>query len=171
MLCRLGFKFLRACDIRNKSNVDINCVFSADFGNYLTDSFEERCGFDVADSTADLGDNDVSILFLADTVNSFLDLICDMWDDLNSSAEIVSPALLVENSPVYLTCCNVGVHREIFIDETLIVAEVEVGLSTVIGNENFAMLIWGHCTRVEIYIRVKLLNCNAVASFFKQTAK
>ena len=94
-----------------------------------------------------------------------------MRNDLNSSTEIVASALLVENSPVYLTCCNVGVHREIFIDETLIVSKVEVGLSAVIGNENFTVLIWGHCARVEIYIRVKLLNCNAVASFFKQTAK
>lgn len=41
----------------------------------LADSFQERQAFDVADSTADFGDDDVRIVIVADAVDAVLDFI------------------------------------------------------------------------------------------------
>ena len=50
-----------------------------------------------------------------------------------------------------------------------IVAEVEVRFCTVVGDENFTMLIRAHRARVNVDIRVKLLDCNLVAAVLQQT--
>ena len=39
----------------------IDSVVSAHLGNYLPDSLEERCGLDIADGAADLGNNDIGV--------------------------------------------------------------------------------------------------------------
>jgi hypothetical protein len=45
--------------------------------------------------------------------------------------------------------------------KTLVVAEIEIGLRSVVGNENLAVLERAHSPGIDIQIRVELLQGNA----------
>ena len=83
MLSGLGFVLVRASEERNESNMNEKTVFLADLKRYLSDSLKERLTLNITDRTADLGDNYVCICLFAYSVNKFLDLVCDMRNNLN----------------------------------------------------------------------------------------
>ena len=91
-----------------------------------------------------------------------------MGHDLNGLSEIVSPALLVDHSLVD----TAGGHRVglggLDVCETLVVTEVKVGLHAIDSNIALTMLIGVEGTRVDVDIRVKLLDSNVVASCLKK---
>ena len=121
--------------------MDIDSVLSADLCAYLSDSLEEGGGLDIAHSTAYLGDNDVGVAFLAYTIYLVLDLVCDVGNYLNGAAEVISSSFLVEDSPVDLSCGYIGIDGKVLVNESFIMSKVKVGLGSVIGNENLAVLI------------------------------
>ena len=94
-----------------------------------------------------------------------------MWDDLNRATAIIAAALLIQNRPVNLSGCNIGLLRQALIDKTLIVSQIKVCLSTVVGNENFAVLYRVHGSRIDIDIGIKLLHCHAVSAHFQKTSQ
>jgi hypothetical protein len=47
-------------------------------------------------------------------------------------------------------------------------AKVEVGFSPIIGHVYFAVLVWIHRTRVDIDVRIQLLNRNGKAALSQQ---
>jgi len=57
----LGFEFLRGADPGDERHMNEDAVFATDFVTHLTDGFEERQGFDIADGAADLTDDDVDV--------------------------------------------------------------------------------------------------------------
>jgi len=63
-----------------------------------------------------------------------------MRDYLNRAAEIVTAALFLDNREVDLTGGEVALFRESGGCVALVMAQVEIGLSAVIGNKDFAML-------------------------------
>ena len=52
----------------------------------LTDCFEERLAFDIADGTADFDDGNMYLIGSEITVKTALDLVCDVRDDLYGSS-------------------------------------------------------------------------------------
>src|SRR5213592_2849172 len=46
--------------------------------------------------------------------------------------------------------------RQVLVDEALVVADVEVGLRTVLGHEHLAVLEGAHRARVDVEVRVEL---------------
>ena len=65
---------------------------------------------------------------------------------------------------------GIRVFRQVDIDKTLIVSQIQVGLGTIISNKNLAVLVRAHGTRVYIYIRVKFLNSYPIATAFQKTS-
>ena len=59
MLRRLGLELARGAQVGNQSQMDIQAVVTAELGSQLSDGFEERQAFDIADSAADLDDGDI----------------------------------------------------------------------------------------------------------------
>ena len=143
--------------------MDINGIFPAHLCAYLPDSLKEWGGLDIAHGAAYLGDNDVGVGLLAHTVHLVLYLIGDVWDHLNGAAEIVTPSFLVENGPVNLSCGNIGVDGKIFVNKSLVVTQVKVCFGAVVGNEDLAVLIGGHCSGVNVYIGVEFLKSYLVS--------
>ncbi len=47
--------------------------------------------------------------------------------------------------------------------------QIKVGLGTVLGNIDFAVLVGTHSSRVNIYVRVKFLRRNFKPAHFKQS--
>ena len=75
--------------------MDEQAVFSSDLKRNLPYRFDKRLGFDISDCSADFGNYNIGACFSSDAVDKFLDLVCDMRNDLNRRAEIFSAALLV----------------------------------------------------------------------------
>ena len=50
-------------------------------------------------------------------------------------------------------------------------SQVKVSFRTVVGYKTLAMLLRAHCARVNIDIRVELLDSNPIAAAFQQTAQ
>ena len=57
------------------------------------------------------------------------------------------------------------------VDEALVVAEVEVGLATVVGDEDLAVLEGVHGARVDVDVGVELLHRHPQAPALEQPAE
>ncbi len=60
------------------------------------------------------------------------------------------------------------VPREVLVDEALVVADVEVGLGAVLGDEDLAVLERAHRSRVDVQVRVELLRADGEAARLQQ---
>ena len=171
VLGRLGFWLVRARDEWHERHMQEQAVAPPDLGGHLTDSLQERLGFDVAGRAADLGDDNVGVGLFADRIDERFDLARDMRDDLHGLAEVLARALLVEHVPVDLAGRQVGKLVEILVDKALIMAEIQVGLGAVLGDKNLAVLKRAHRAWVHIDIGIELLGCDLQAAAFEQAAE
>jgi hypothetical protein len=124
----------------------------------LAQGFEERERLDVAHRAADLGDHDVDVLCFRDEPDALLDLVGDMRDHLHRAAEVVAAPLPPDDRVVDRAGGDVGAARGVDVGEALVVAEVEVGLRTVFGDEHLAVLERAHRARVDVDVGVELLD-------------
>ena len=60
--------------------------------------------------------------------------------------------------------------REVLVDEALVVAEVEVGLGAVIGDEDLAVLVGRHRAGVDVDVRVELEDADRDAAGLEDAA-
>ena len=97
-------------------------------------------------------------VFLPTIVDEALDLVGDVGDDLHRLAQIFALALLVQHVPVDLAGGQVGVLVQVLVDEALVVAQIQVGLGAVVGDEDLAVLVGAHGAGVDVDIRVQLLG-------------
>ena len=134
----------------------------------LPNRFEEREDLDVADRAAHLGDDDVDIVG-CETADAALDLVGDVRDHLHRSAEVVASALGGEHCLVDRTRRGVRVAGERLVDEPLVVTEVEVGLSPIVGDEHLAVLERVHRAGVDVDVRVELLHRDPQPSGLEQS--
>ena len=72
-------------------------------------------------------------------------------------AQVVALPLLVQDVPVDLAGGQVGVLVQVLIDEALIMAQVQVGLGAVVGDEHLAVLEGAHGAGVHIDVGIQLL--------------
>ena len=63
------------------------------------------------------------------------------------------------------------VAREVLVDEALVVADVEVGLGAVLGDEHLAVLERAHRARVDVQVRVELLGRDGEAAGLEEAAE
>ena len=62
-------------------------------------------------------------------------------------------------------------RRQRLVDEPLVVAEVEVGLAAVVGDEHLAVLERVHRAGVDVDVRVELLHRDPQAPQLQQAAE
>ena len=122
---------------------------------HLAHRLEEGQRLDVADRAADLDDGDVDLVAGA-APHEVLDLVGDVRDHLHRLAEVVAAALLLEHALVDLARGEVVGPLHLGRDEALVVAEVEVGLGAVVGDEDLAVLERRHRARIDVEIRIEL---------------
>ena len=87
-----------------------------------------------------------------------LDLVGDVRDDLDGVAEVLAAPLLGDDPAVDLPRRHVGVAVEVDVEEALVVADVEVGLGAVVGDEHLAVLERVHRPGVDVEVGVELLH-------------
>ena len=167
----LGLVLVRAGEEGHQRHMDKYAVLPACLQRYLARGLQKGLTFNVPDGAADLGDDDVGPGLVSHAVDEILDLVGDVGDDLYRGAQILTPPLLVQHVPVDLAGGEVGEAVEVFVDEALIVAEVEIRLRAILGDEDFPVLIRAHGAGVNIDIRVKLLRRDLETPRLQESSK
>ncbi len=107
---------------------------------------------------ADLADYHVQRLLGGESGDTLLDLVGDVGNHLDSASQKETLAFLGKDTPVDLSCGVVVVARQVFVYESLVVPQVKVGLGTVLGYEHLPVLIWVHGARINVDVRIELLE-------------
>ena len=165
----LGFQLLAALEVGNQRNMNKQHVVAIIFPLELTNCLDEGLALDIADGTADLGDNDVAIL--SDAMELVLDFVGNVGNDLHRAAIISAAALAVQNGIEDLAGGHRAVARQIFVDEALIVAQIEVGFHAVLGDEHLTVLIGVHRAGIDVQVRIKLLQNDRIAARLEQSSE
>ncbi len=134
--------------------MNVDRMIARQFVLELTDRFEERQAFDVADGAADLDQHE--IIFVVAREHEFLDRVGDVRDDLDGRAEIIAAAFLGDDVLIDAPGGDVVGLGGRTPGEALVMAEIEIGLGAVIGHEHFAVLIRRHRSGIEVEIGVEL---------------
>ena len=157
-------------DERHEGHMYVEDVLWADVEAELANGFKERENFDIAHGSADFGDHDVGVV-RGQLTDSVLDLVGDVGNDLNGSPEIVASAFGCDNRRVDRARGGIGAPGEVLIGETLVVAQVQIGLTTIIGDKYFTVLEGIHGPWIDIEVGVELLHRDAQAPSLKKSAK
>ena len=164
----LGLELAGGGNIRKERDVEIADVAPAGFVAHLPDGFEEGEALDVADGSANLNDDDLGVM--GESVHAGFDLVGDVGNGLNGAAEVVAAALLGNDGAVDLAGGDVGCLAEALVEEAFVVAEVEIGLAAVVGDEDLAVLVRGHGAGVDVEVGVELLDGNYEATALEDAA-
>ena len=169
--CCVGFVFTSPAALMYGTSVRwMNTrVLAADLVTELTNRLEEREGLDVADGAADLDDDD--IVLGRHAAHRGLDLIRDVRNHLHRRAEVLAAALFRDDVLVDAAGGDVVRLRERPVDEALVVAEIEIGLGAVVGDEHFAVLERRHRARIDVDVRIELEHGHAQSALDEQPAR
>ena len=100
-----------------------------------------------------------------------LDLVGDVRDDLDGVAEVLPAPLLGDDRGVDLAGGDVGRAVQVGVEEPLVVADVEVGLGAVVGDEDLAVLERVHRAGVDVEVGVELLHRDPQTAGLEQAAE
>jgi hypothetical protein len=139
--------------------------FLAAFGADLADRLEEGQRLDVADRAADLHQADV--VTGGGIVDAALDLVGDVRDHLHGAAEVVAAALLADHVLVDPAGGDGVLAAQARAHVALVVAEVEVGFGTVVGDVHLAVLERAHRARIDVDVGVELHHRHAQTARFE----
>ena len=171
MLSGLCFQLTGCRKVRNERNMDKAALILRKLSFKLANSLKEGLGFNVADGSADFNKHDLGFDCVDGLLDAELDFVRDMRNHLHRAALVAAAAFAVENCGINLSGGGVVELCELFVNKTFVMADVKIGLCSVIGHENFAVLIGVHRSRVNIEIGVELHNRYAVAPCFQQPAQ
>ena len=170
-LGRFGLHFLGRFQVGDQRHVDEDHIFVPFLMAELPDGLQERLAFNVADGAAHFDDGDLGIFGGRIAVEAALDLVCDVGDHLDGAAAEVAAPFFLEDGPVDLSCGNVGILRQVLIDEPFVVPQVQIGLGAVVGDKDFAVLDRVHGARVDVDVGIEFLHGHGVSSGLQQTAE
>ena len=155
----------------HQHHMEEHAVLPPFFPADLAQRLQKGLALDVADGAADLGDDHIRAGVVAQAVDELLDLPGDVGDGLHRAAQILPCPLLVQHVPVDPAAGEIGQLVQVLVDEPLIVAQVQVGLHAVLGDEHLAVLIRAHGAGVHVDVGVQLLGGHLEAPLFQQPAK
>ena len=167
MLCGLGFLLATRTDERHQGDVDVTHIVTTYLVTPLANGLQERQNLDVAHGATNFGDDDIDI-FGSDALNTAFDLVSDVRNDLHRAAEIIPAAFGCQNGLINRTRRGVRRPGEVFIDEPLVVTEIQIGFTTVVGDENFAVFERVHRAWVDVDVRIQFLHGDAQTTHLEQ---
>ncbi len=174
VLCGLGLEF--ACG-RNEGHVGQmheGGVVRAQLEAELAHGFEKGERFNVAHGAADFCDGHVHGVIGAHTraaLDVFLDFVGDVRDDLDGLAQVVATAFFLQHALVDAARGEVVGFLHARFNETLVVAQVEIGFRAVVGHKDLAVLEGGHGARIHVDVRVELDEGDFEAARFENRGK
>ena len=88
--------------------MDEQRIIMADLLRYLTDRFNERLTFNIADGAADFCDDNICVGLFSNGVDKRFDFIGNMRNNLNGFAQIFPVSLFSKNVPVHFAGGEIG---------------------------------------------------------------
>src|ERR1700733_9743478 len=135
----------------------------------LADRLEKWKALDVADRSADLDQHEVNaVVALQDEV---LDRVSDVRNHLHRRAEEVAAPLLGDQLLIDAPGGDVVLPIGAAAGEALVMAEIEVGLGAVVGDEHLAVLGRAHGARIDVEIGVELAQADGIAARLQERAE
>ena len=151
-----GFQLPGAGNLDNEGHMDEHHIPQGTLRAHLADGLQEGLGLDVPHGAADLADHHVHVL-AGHGVDAFLDLACDVGNDLNRGPQVISSALPVQHGPVDLAGGDGAAAGEVLVHKPLVVAQVQIRLRAVLGDKDLPVLVRAHGAGVHIDIRIEFL--------------
>src|SRR5215469_1078829 len=108
MLRGLGLELFGGADIRKQCYVEKQHVITPDILAHLANSLQKRLSLDIANGTAHLADHNIGIAGARQSMNTLLDLVGNVGNDLNRAAQILTPSLPADNRCVDLASSHVA---------------------------------------------------------------
>ena len=171
MLGRLRLQLAGGLDERHEGHVEVEDVLRPRFPPELADRLEEGQRLDVADRAADLRDDHVGVTRRADPADPVLDLVRDMRNHLDRRAQVLALALLPDHGVPDRSGGVVCVPREVLVDEAFVVPDVEIRLGAILSHEDLTVLEGTHRPRIDVDVRIELLNLDAQAASLEESAE
>ena len=165
-----GLQLTAGAEVGHQRDVQEEGVLPADLVPDLPGRLEERQRLDVADGAADLGDHHVDVVG-GHREDAVLDLVGDVRDHLHGVAEVLAATLAGDHVGVDLPGGDVGLAAEVAVEEPLVVADVEVGLGAVLGDEHLTVLERVHRAGIDVEVGVQLLHGDPDTSGGEQCAE
>src|SRR6266446_7217848 len=148
--------------------MDVEDVLASMIPSELANRFEKRQTLDVADRATNFNDDDVGTI--GGIEDAPLDLVGDVRNYLHRSAEVVALAFLLNDGVVDLAGRAIVTARHLRRNEPLVVTEVKIGLGSIIGDEDLAVLKRTHRPGIDVDVRIHLEQRHAQAARFEQSA-
>ena len=92
-------------------------------------------------------------------------------NDLDGGAEIIAAPLLGQDFLIDAAGGDVVLPRRRAPGEALVMAEIEIGLGAVVGDEDLAVLIGRHRAGIDVEIGIELAQADLVAARLQQRAE
>ena len=155
--------------------MDQDIVVRGKFAPHLPDCFQERHALDVADRPAYLDKAHLCLravreLLFGCLLDAGLDLVGDVGDDLDGLSQEIAPAFLVDDRAVHFAGRDVMRGRELDVEETLVVTEIEIDFAPVLEDKDLAMLGRVHRPGIDIQVRVDFYGRHPVPPVFQDTS-
>ena len=126
----------------------------SDILTHLANRFQKWLAFNIANCAANFHDNHIRVGLACHRLDTILNLIGDMRNDLNGTAEVLSASLFANDRSINLPGRYIIGLIRWFIGETLVMSQIEIGLCAIVSHKDFSVLIRRHCTRIDIDIGV-----------------
>ena len=143
-------------------------VLPADLVAHLPRGFQERLGFDIADGAAHFGDDHIGPVAVGvrfgHLQDAGFDLVGDVRDHLHGVTEVLAAAFPRDHLRIHLSGGDVRRSGQVAIQESFVMADVEIGLRAVLGDEHLAVLERIHGARVHVEVRIEFLHSHLQAA-------
>ena len=154
----LGFKFFGCTQVGYQGEVHHQAVFLGQLPLQLAHGFNKGQAFNIAHGAANFGDHNIITAAFAQQQHAALDLVGNMGHHLHGLAQVSAFALLVDHGLVDAAGGYVVGLAGGDVQEALIVAQVEVGLCTIIRHIALAVLIGVEGARIHVDIGIEFLD-------------
>ena len=166
VLGRLGLQLAAGLHIGQQGQVHEDALPARLVLAELADRLEKRQPFDIADGAADLTEHEIDLVLAG--ADEILDLVGDVGDHLDGLAQVIAAAFLFQHVGIDPPGRDRIRHPRRDAGESLVMAQVQVGLGAVIGDEDLAMFEGRHGAGIDVEIGVELAQPHRIPARLQQ---
>mmetsp|Transcript_22559 Transcript_22559/g.36729 ORF Transcript_22559/g.36729 Transcript_22559/m.36729 type:complete len:210 (-) Transcript_22559:785-1414(-) len=166
VLCRFGFKLAGRGQIGQQRQMHEDTFAARLVVAELSNSFKERQTFDVAHGAANFAEHEIDLV-VADMKEVF-DFVRDVRHHLNGFAKVVATAFFFQNVGVDPARADGIGHAGGYAGEAFVVAEIEIGFCTIVGDKHLAVFKRRHGAGIHVQVRVQFAQTHGVAPCLQQ---
>ena len=115
-------------------------------------------------------DDDVHVVG-GESLDAPLDFVGHMWNHLDGSPEVITASFRGQDGLVDAARRRVRRPGEVLVNEAFVMAEIQVGLAAVVGDEHFAVFEGVHGAGVDVDVRVEFLHRDSQATHLEQSTE